>query len=74
MLPVVKFKRPGQQNHVYDAETLLSGNPDVWYQSKEYNILMTLNSTTHSFVAHKIVFIACIIVMKLWRVLKGTIT
>ena len=29
MLTVVKSKRPGQQNHVYDAETRWSGNPGV---------------------------------------------
>ena len=28
MLTVVKFKRPGQQNHVYDTETRWSGNPE----------------------------------------------
>ena len=27
MLTVVKFKRPGQQNGVYDAETRWNGNP-----------------------------------------------
>ena len=27
MLPVVKFKRPGQKNRIYDTETRISGNP-----------------------------------------------
>ena len=28
-MAVVKLKRPGEQNRIYDAETLLSGNPVV---------------------------------------------
>ena len=36
MLPVVKSKHPGQQNHVCDTETRLSGNPAILQIHKSY--------------------------------------
>ena len=49
MLLVVKSKRPGQQNHVYDAETRLNGNPDVVMDTLFLHIMrQTLRSRLHT--------------------------
>ena len=46
MLTAVKFKRPGQQNRVYDAETRWSGNPGYFPCSPSF-ICMAIFTRVH---------------------------